>query len=56
MLVLTRKVGEKIIIGDDISIELVRVDTKKQVRLGVNAPKGTKIDREEVRKLKEGNK
>ena len=47
MLVLSRKVSEKILIGDDIEIMLVSIigDT---VRIGINAPKEIKIMRQEV--------
>jgi carbon storage regulator len=48
MLVLTRKVGESIKIGDDIYIRVVQVKGK-QVRIGVEAPKETKVQREELR-------
>jgi len=48
MLVLSRKVGEKILIGDDISITVVRV-AQGVVRIGVEAPKETPIAREELR-------
>ena len=47
MLVLTRKLGESIAIDDDIKITVVAVKGK-QVRLGIEAPKSTKIHREEV--------
>ena len=48
MLVLTRKVGEKIVIGDDIVITLVRIHHDK-VRLGIEAPPSVAVHREEVR-------
>lgn len=47
MLVLSRKVGEKIIIGDDIIITLVSVDRGK-VRIGIEADKKINIRREEL--------
>ena len=47
MLVLTRKVGESIIIDDKIKIQVVQVK-KKQVRIGIEASKNTKIHREEI--------
>lgn len=47
MLVLTRKCGESIAIDDDVKITVVAVKGK-QVRLGIEAPKETKIHREEV--------
>lgn len=52
MLVLDRKEGEKILIGDDIVIQVLDVK-RDHVRLGITAPKVTSVDREEVRKLKD---
>ncbi|KNC17342.1 carbon storage regulator CsrA [Arthrobacter sp. RIT-PI-e] len=47
MLVLTRKVGEQILIGDDIVITVL--DSRGEgVRIGIDAPRGVKIQREEV--------
>jgi carbon storage regulator len=47
MLVLTRKPGEKILLGDDIVITVLdaRGDS---IRIGIDAPKGVKIQRDEV--------
>ena len=47
MLVLTRKLGESIAIDDHIKIVVVQIKGK-QVRLGIKAPRETKIHREEV--------
>jgi len=47
MLVLTRKLGESIAIDDHIKITVVQIKGK-QVRLGIQAPRETKIHREEV--------
>ncbi|MEY8205961.1 MAG: carbon storage regulator CsrA [Bermanella sp.] len=47
MLALTRKIGSKIIIGDDISITVLGV-SGNQVRLGVDAPKPVTVHREEI--------
>jgi carbon storage regulator len=47
VLVLTRKLGESIAIDDNIKIVVVQIKGK-QVRLGIEAPKETKIHREEV--------
>jgi len=47
LLVLTRKLGEKIQIGDDISILIMEIKGK-QVRLGIDAPSTVKIHREEI--------
>ncbi|MEI8346643.1 MAG: carbon storage regulator CsrA [Pseudomonadota bacterium] len=55
MLVLTRKLGESIAIDDHIKIVVVQIKGK-QVRLGIKAPKETKIHREEVyRAIQEQN-
>lgn len=47
MLVLTRKVGERIQIGDDISITIMEIKGK-QVRVGIEAPAQVKVHREEI--------
>ena len=47
MLILTRKAGEKIRIGDDITIHVVDVG-KGNVRIGIEAPKDVAIMRDEV--------
>ena len=47
MLVLTRKTGEKIVIGDDITITILDV-RGDGIRIGIDAPRGIKIQREEV--------
>lgn len=47
MLVLTRKVGERILIGEDVAITVVRV-SQGTVRLGIEAPAATPIVREEL--------
>lgn len=47
MLILTRRVGESLIIGDDITITLLGV-RGNQVRVGINAPKDISIHREEI--------
>jgi carbon storage regulator len=47
VLVLTRKPGERILIGDDIVVTVL--DARRDgVRLGIEAPKGVKIQRDEV--------
>ena len=48
MLVLSRKVGEKILIGDNISVTVVRV-AQGTVRIGVEAPEELPIVREEIK-------
>lgn len=47
MLVLTRKVGEGIVIGDDVTIKLVEVKGGN-IRIGIDAPREKKIYRQEV--------
>ncbi len=47
MLVLTRKVGERIQIGEEISVTVVRIQGDK-IRLGVDAPPTIAVHREEV--------
>lgn len=47
MLILTRKLGEKIAIGDDITITLVEIKGT-QIKLGIEAPKHIEIHRQEV--------
>jgi carbon storage regulator len=47
MLVLTRKVGEKILVGDDVVVSVVEV-SRGSVRLGVEAPRTVSILRFEV--------
>ena len=47
MLVLSRKIGERIRIGDNVTLTVVRVQGDK-VRLGVEAPSDVSIHREEV--------
>ncbi|HUZ41987.1 MAG TPA: carbon storage regulator [Acidimicrobiales bacterium] len=48
MLTLTREVGQKILIGDDIVLTVVAVSSNGRVKLGIEAPKQVRIDREEV--------
>ena len=55
MLVLARKVGEKIILNDDIEI-IVLDSNQNTVRIGVNAPKNVTVYREELyREIKNAN-
>jgi carbon storage regulator len=55
MLVLTRKIGESIKINDDVKITVIEIKGKN-IRIGIEAPKETKIYREEVfLRIKEEN-
>ena len=47
MLVLTRKIGEGIVIGDDITVRIIE-SKGGNIRLGIDAPKNKKIYRQEV--------
>ncbi len=47
MLILTRKVGETVAIGDDIQISIVEIKGN-QVKLGIQAPKSVQVHRAEV--------
>lgn len=56
MLILTRRVGEKLRIGDNIEIEILSVNGR-QIRLGINAPKQVSVHREEIyKKIQEEKK
>lgn len=56
MLILTRKVGECIVIGDTIKVHIIEV-RGQQVRVGIEAPADTLIYREEIyRKIAEENR
>lgn len=54
MLVLSRKVGERILIGDNISVTVVRV-TGGGVRIGIEAPAEMPVIREELKRSVEEN-
>ena len=47
MLILTRRVGETVMIGDDVTITVLGVKGN-QVRVGINAPKSVAVHREEI--------
>ena len=47
MLILTRRVGESLMIGDDVNVTVLGIKGN-QVRIGVNAPKEVAVHREEI--------
>jgi len=55
MLILTRRVGETLMIGDDVSVTVLGVKGN-QVRLGVDAPKDVSVHREEIYQRIQGEK
>ncbi len=55
MLILTRRLGESIIIEDNIKVTVIDINNQ-QIKLGIDAPKHITINREEVvKKVKEEN-
>jgi len=47
MLILTRRVGETVVIGNDVTVTILGVKGN-QVRVGINAPKSVAVHREEI--------
>ena len=47
MLILTRRVGESVVIGEDVTVTVLGVKGN-QVRIGINAPKTVSVHREEI--------
>lgn len=54
MLILSRKAGESIVIADNIIVTVISV-TNGQVRLGIEAPAGVIVDREEIHQRRHSN-
>jgi len=54
MLVLSRKLGEKIVIGDNIVVTVVKID-RNQIRIGIEAPQEIAVYREEISPGRTGN-
>lgn len=48
MLVLSRRVNERIVIGDDVVVTVLEVRSDNTVRIGIEAPRGVRIQREEI--------
>lgn len=56
MLIITRRAGEKVMIGDDIVVEILEI-VGSQVRVGIQAPQSVRVYREEIwRAVKDENR
>lgn len=55
MLILTRRIGESICIGEDITVTVTGINGS-QVRIGINAPSDVSVDRQEIRNRKNQEK
>jgi carbon storage regulator len=47
VLIITRRAGEKIMVGDDVTVHVMEI-VGNQVRIGINAPKSVPVYREEI--------
>ncbi|ADL69668.1 carbon storage regulator, CsrA [Thermoanaerobacterium thermosaccharolyticum DSM 571] len=55
MLILSRKTGQSLIIGDDVEIKIVSIDGDN-VKIGISAPKNVTVMRKELLEVKDENK
>lgn len=55
MLILSRKIGQSLIIGDDVEIKIVSIDGDN-VKIGISAPKDVTVVRKELLEVKDENK
>jgi carbon storage regulator len=55
MLILTRKIGQSLIIGDGIEIKVVSIDGEN-IKIGISAPKDVSVVRKELLEVKDENK
>ncbi|ORX24533.1 carbon storage regulator [Thermoanaerobacterium sp. PSU-2] len=55
MLILSRKTGQSLIIGDDVEIKIVSIDGDN-VKIGISAPKNVTVVRKELLEVKDENK
>lgn len=47
MLILTRRIGESLMVGDEVTVTVLGVKGN-QIRIGINAPKNVEVHREEI--------
>jgi carbon storage regulator len=56
MLILTRRIGESLVIGDDVTITILAIKGN-QIRIGIDAPKNVAVHRQEIQqKINESSK
>lgn len=48
MLVITRKAGERLLIGDDVVVTVVEVRSDNSIRIGIDAPRSIRVLRQEI--------